>query len=185
MSFLKKCCSSTLCVRVTCKVHTSVRRHDNYMREPCHLFYRGCTYLQETILWGFHPYQETVGRIGPNSVASSFRTLWWSSSGPKALDEFKPLSSLVTPSFETTMSSMKGADLLIKGTSLWSLLLNTSVNWPLNSSACSFFFEAVKPVPPILWSCETSSPYSPYGVEYLDCLFSDYWCIDRSLEDLT
>ena len=146
-------CSSTLCVRVTCKVHKSVRRDDNYMREPCHPFYRGNIYLQETILWRFHPCQETFGRdrqkTEPNSVASSFRTLGWSSSGPKALEGFKPLRSLVTPSFETTMSSMKGADLLRNGTSIWSLLLNTSVNWPLNSSACSIS-EAVIPVPPLL-----------------------------------
>ena len=128
-------------IRVTCKVHKSVRRDDNYIREPCHPFYRGDIYLQETILWGFHPCLETFGRDGkkngPNSVASSFRTLGWSSSGPIAFEGFKPLRSLVTPSFETTMSSMKGADLLRNGTSIWSLLLNTSVNWPLNSSACS------------------------------------------------
>ena len=57
-------CSSTICVRVTCKVHKSVRRDDNYMREPWHPFYRGNIYLQETILWGFHPCQETLGRDG-------------------------------------------------------------------------------------------------------------------------
>ena len=34
------------------------------MREPCHPFYRGDIYLQETILWGFHPCQETFGRDG-------------------------------------------------------------------------------------------------------------------------
>ena len=88
-------------------------------------------------------------KTGPNSVASPFRTLGWSSSGPKALEGFKPLRSLVTPSFETTMSSMKGADPLRNGTSIWSLLLNTSVNWPLNSPACSVS-EAVIPVPPRL-----------------------------------
>ena len=54
------------CVRVTCKVHKSARRDDNYMREPCHPFYRGDIYLQETILWGFHPCQETFGRDGQN-----------------------------------------------------------------------------------------------------------------------
>ena len=88
-------------------------------------------------------------KTGPNSVASSFRTLGRSSLGPKALEGFKPLRSLVTPSFETTMSSMKGADLLRNGTSIWSLLLNTSVNWPLNSSDCSIS-EVVIPVPPLL-----------------------------------
>ena len=55
-------CSSALCIRVTCKVHKSVRRDDNYMRELYHPFYKGDIYLQETNLWGFHPYQETLGR---------------------------------------------------------------------------------------------------------------------------
>ena len=45
---------------------------------------------------------------------------------------------------------MKGADLLRNGTSLWSLVLNTSVNGPLNSSACSIS-EAVIPVPPLFF----------------------------------
>ena len=44
---------------------------------------------------------------------------------------------------------MKGADPLRNRTSLWSFLLNTSVNWPLNFSACSIS-EAVIPVPPLL-----------------------------------
>ena len=74
---------------------------------------------------------------GPNSEASSFRTLGWSSSGPKALDGFRPLRSLVTPTAETTISFMKGADRFGSGTWLCSFLLNTSVNWPLNSSVCS------------------------------------------------
>ena len=74
---------------------------------------------------------------GPNSVASSFRTLGWSSSDPKALKGFKPLRSLITPSLEITISFMKGADLSRSGTWVCSFLLNTSVNWPLNSSAFS------------------------------------------------
>ena len=37
----------------------------------------------------------------------------------------------------TTMSSMNGADLSRRGTWLCSLLVNTSVNWPLNSLAFS------------------------------------------------
>ena len=49
--------------------------------------------------------------IGRNSVASSFRTLGWSSLGLKALEGFTPLRSLVTAPLETTISSMKGADL--------------------------------------------------------------------------
>ena len=76
-------------------------------------------------------------KTGPKSFANSFRTLWWSSPGPKALEGFKLLKSFVTPSFETTMSSIRGADLLRNGTSLCSFLLNTPVNWPLNSSAYS------------------------------------------------
>ena len=72
---------------------------------------------------------------GPNSVASSFRTLGWSSSGPKASEGFKPLRSLITPSLQTAISFMKGADLSRSGTWVCSFLLNTSVNWPLNSSA--------------------------------------------------
>ena len=42
---------------------TQVRDY-SYMQEPCHPFYRGVIYLQETILWKFHPCQETVGRDG-------------------------------------------------------------------------------------------------------------------------
>ena len=33
---------------------------------------------------------------GPNSVANSFRTLAWSSSGPKAFEGFRPFSNFVT-----------------------------------------------------------------------------------------
>ena len=62
-------------------------------------------------------------------VAGSFRTLGWSSSGPKALEGFKPLRSLITPSLETAISFMKGADLSRSGTWVCSFLLNTSVNW--------------------------------------------------------
>ena len=32
---------------------------------------------------------------------------------------------------------MKGGDLLVNGTSLYSVLFNTSLNWPINSSALS------------------------------------------------
>ena len=74
---------------------------------------------------------------GSNSEASSFRTLRWSSSGPKALDGFKPLRGLVTPTAETTIPFMKGADRFGSGTWLCLFLLNTFVNWPLNSSAYS------------------------------------------------
>ena len=53
-------------------------------------------------------------KTGPSPVASSCRTPGWSLSGPKALEVFKPLRSLVTPSSET-MSSMKEAGLLRPG----------------------------------------------------------------------
>ena len=102
---------------------------------------------------------------GPYSVASSFRTLGWSSSGPKALEEFKPLRSLITPSLETAISFMKGADLSRSGTWVCSFLLNTSVNWPLNSSAFS--------------RCDWATPFLFFlfrsGIPWV-FFFSDYWC---------
>ena len=95
------------------------------MREPYHPFYRGDIYLLETILWGFHPYQETVERDGqklePIQLQAPLGRLGWNSTGPKAFEWLKvkkiskPFRSLVTPSFETAMSSMKGADLLRNG----------------------------------------------------------------------
>ena len=133
----------TCCVVHLKSLHKSERRED--IREPCHTFHRVDIHLQETIPWVL---QETVGKkcaeTGPSSVASSFRTLGGSSSGPKG---FKPLRSLVTLAFQTTLSSMKGANLLRNGTSLCSFLLNTSINWPLNSSAYPLS-ESVMPVPP-------------------------------------
>ena len=42
-----------------------------------------------------------LANIGPNSDASSFKTLVCSSSGPKAFEGFKPGRSFVTPSAET------------------------------------------------------------------------------------
>ena len=58
------CYLSTLCVRITCKVHKSEKRDDNYMRELCHPFYRGDIHLQDTTLCGFDPCQEAVGKDG-------------------------------------------------------------------------------------------------------------------------
>ena len=72
--------------------------------------------MQETIPWGFHLCQSIVekdGQILGLTVANSFRTLGWSSSGPKAFEGFRPFSNFVTPSLVTTMSSMNGADLSI------------------------------------------------------------------------
>ena len=102
---------STLFVWATCR--ESERRDESYMWEPCHPFYRWEIHLQETVLWRFHLCQ-LVKRLfsrkgwtktGPNSVASSFRTLGWGSSGPKALEGFKP-------PFETTLSPTKGSNLM-------------------------------------------------------------------------
>ena len=50
------------------------------------------------------------------------------SSGPKVLEGFNPLKSLITPSLETAISFMKGEDLSRSGTWVCSFLLNTSVN---------------------------------------------------------
>ena len=49
-------------------------------------------------------------------VSAPDRCLSFYSSGPEALEGFKPLRSLVTPALETTISSMKGADLSRSGT---------------------------------------------------------------------
>ena len=123
-----------LCVRVTCKVHKSRKPGDNCTQVTCHASWKGGSYLQETIL---HQLKKRWANTGPNSVASSFTTLGWSSSGPKALEGFKPLRSLITPSLETAIYFMKDADLSRSGTWVCSFLLNTSLNWPLNSSAFS------------------------------------------------
>ena len=62
-----------------------------------------------------------------------------------------------TPIWNNNVIHERG-DLLRNETSLWPFLLNISVNWPLNSSACSIS-EAVIPVPPLLlrggipWLC--------------------------------
>ena len=75
--------------------------------------------------------------IGPSSSASSFRTLWRSSSGPEVFKRYKPLSNLITPSEDTTILSKKGTDLLFNGTSLYSVLLNALLNRPISSFALS------------------------------------------------
>ena len=46
----------------------------------------------------------------------------------KAFEGFKPLSNLIPPSEDTTMLFEKGADLLVNGTSLYSVLFNASLN---------------------------------------------------------
>ena len=83
---------------------------------------------------------------GPSSTANSLKTLKWSSSCPNSYEWFKPFIILMTPSFETWMSLKDGADFSNRGTSLFKNLENTSVNWPLNPSACSVP-DSAKPLP--------------------------------------
>ena len=84
---------------------------------------------------------------GPSSYASSFRTLGWSSSCPTAFEGFKPLSNWIIPSEDTTIPSMKGADLQVNKTSLYSVLLNAPLNWPISSSAL-YESNSATPFPP-------------------------------------
>ena len=130
---------SILCVRVTFKVHKSRKRGDNCTQVICHFSWKEGKYLQETIPLGFHLCQ-LIAEKGEQILDLTLLLAplgLRSSSGPKALDGFKPLRSLATPSLETTISSMKGADVSRSGTWVRSFLLNTSVNWPSNSSAFS------------------------------------------------
>ena len=108
----------------------------------------------------------------PNSVANSFRTLGWSSSGPKAFEGFRPFSNFkfVTPSLVTTMSSMNGADLSRRGTWLCSDLVNTSVNWPLNSLA----------FPKSDWARPLPCLFFKGGGDTLGIFFSDCLCNDKN-----
>ena len=55
---------------------------------------------------------------GPSSFVSSFRTL---GSGLNAFKGFKHLSNLITSSVDTTILSMKGANLLVNGSSLYAV----------------------------------------------------------------
>ena len=85
---------------------------------------------------------------GPSSFTSAFRTLGWSSLGLKAFEGFKHLSILITHSEDTKILSMKGADLLVNGMSLYSVLLNASLTWPISSSALSES-DSATPFPPL------------------------------------
>ena len=98
-------------------------------------------------------------KTGPNSVASSFRTLGWNSSGPKALEGFKPLRSLVTPSFETTMSSMEGGR-----PEKWDLTMITFVE-----HICKLTIKFLGLFN--FWSCITSSSSSFKGKNILIVFF--------------
>ena len=97
-------------------------------------------------------------KTGPNSFASSFRTLGCSSSGLKASEWFKPLRILVTPPFETTMSSMKGA------TEKWDLTMIIFVEHirKMTIKYLSLFN---------FWSCDTSSSSSFKGRNTLIVFF--------------
>ena len=160
-----------LCVQVTCKVHKSRKPGDNFPQVTCHSSWKG------DHSFGISPVSidcwKRWANTGPNSVASSFRTLRWSSSGPKALEGFKPLRSLITPSLETAISFMKGADLSRSGT------------W-----VCSFFIEHIRKLTVellCLFEIRLSNTLSilPFqGWNTLGVFFSDYWCTDRSLWDL-
>ena len=162
-----------LCVQVTCKVHKSRKPGDNCTQVTCYSSWKGGRYLQETIPLGFHQCQLIVEKDEQipdlTLLLAPLGLLGWSSSGPKALEGFKPLRSLITPSLEIAISFMKGANLSRSGTWVCSFLLNTSVNWPLNSSAFSRSD----------WA--TPFPFFLFRGEYFGCLFSDYWCTDRSL----
>ena len=128
-----------LCVRVTCKVHKSGNRAIIARKWSVTFLEKGANICERPFPWDFTSVNwKRWANTGPNSVARSFMTLGWSSSGPKALEGFKPLRSLVTPSLETTISSMKGADLSKNGTWVCSFLLSKSVYWLLNSSVFSW-----------------------------------------------
>ena len=108
-----------LWVRVTCKVHKSRKPGDNCTQVTCHSSWKEGRYLQETIPLGFHQCQliaEKGEQIPDLTLLLAPLGLGWNSSGPKALEGFKPLRSFITPSLETTKSSMKGADLSRSGT---------------------------------------------------------------------
>ena len=163
-----------LCVRVTCKVHKSRKPGDNCTQVTFHSSWKGGQIFARDHSFWISPVSidcwKRWANTGPNSIVSSFRTLGWSSSGLKALEGFMPLRSLITPSLEITISFMKGADLSRSGTWVCSLLLNTSINWPLNSSAFSRYDWAT-PFPFFLFRG---------GIPWVS-FFSDYWCTDRSL----
>ena len=158
-------------VRVTFKVHKSRKRGDNCTQVICHFSWKGGKYLQETIPLGFHQCQLTAEKDEqiPDLTLLLAPLGLRSSSDPKALDGFKPLRSLATPSLETTISSMKGANLSRSGTWVRSFLLNTSVNWPSNSSVFS--------------RSDWATPFAFFlfrgGIPWVS--FSDYWCTDRNL----
>ena len=77
-------------------------RGDNCTQVTCHSSWKGGRYLQETIPLGFDHCQ----LIAVKDEQIPDLTLGWSSSGPEALEGFKPLRSSITPSLETAISFM-------------------------------------------------------------------------------
>ena len=82
--------------------------------------------MQEANPWGSHPYQEIVETnvqildlvhlLAPLELQDeAYQVLRFLREG------VKPLSKLITPSENTTILSMKGADLLLNGTPLYSV----------------------------------------------------------------
>ena len=160
-----------LCVQVICKVRRSSKPDDSCKPGTYLPLCTGDKFLQRPFLRDFTfaiDCWKRLANIGPNYVANSFKTLGWSSSGPKAFEGFRPFSNFVTPSLVTTMSSMNGADL--SGIVAWlcSLLVKTSVNWPLNSLA---FLQSDWARPP---------PCLFFKGEYLGYLFTDCLCNDKN-----
>ena len=163
-----------LCVRVTCKVYKSRKSGNDCTQVICHSSWKGRLIFARDHSFGISPVSSDCWKrranTGPNSVASSFRTLGWSSSGPKSLEGFKPLRNLITLSLETAISSMKGADLSRSGTCV-----------------CSFFIEHIRKLTIeflCLFEVRLSNTLSilPFsGWNTVGVFFSDYWCTDRSL----
>ena len=98
-------------------------------KSPIPFLKEGDKCLQEAIPWGFHPYQEIVGtnvQILDLVHLLAPSELW--DEAHQILRLLRPLSNLITSSVDTTILSMKGADLLVNGTPLHSVLLNASLH---------------------------------------------------------
>ena len=116
---------SILYVQATYMTCISGTWGDNYKQEPLPPSKRGDKCLQDDSPVSRECWNKCAD-AGPNLFASSFRTLRWSSLGSTAFDGFKPFSNLITPSGITTIISMKGAELQVNGTSLYSILFSSN-----------------------------------------------------------
>ena len=94
----------------------------------------------------FHPYQEIAETNVQILGLVSFWTLSWSLSGPNAFEGFKLFSNLITSSVDTKILFIKGGNLPVNGTSLYSVL-NASLNWPISSSPFQSDFAITVPSP--------------------------------------